>query len=232
MAETMDRPSRAISAGGITGPVLATEMTARPSCWPVVSWTVPPVVLWRTALSTRKRWTQPVDGDVIHGDAALRHQLLNVPVGQHVAMDDLRHIVATESTRAGARRSTSVLSAASLHPGTGYGVEALPLAAAVLDYAPVLADIGLHHFAGREWLLSTIEDAVSTASAVQLPGDRRVYWSEPGRAWVRPRWQDGCRVLGNVPVISPVCPAAGVLHRQRRPLGSQLDHAVPQNRAR
>ena len=87
-------------------------------------------------------------------------------------MAELRDVVAEESARVSASRGPA--SPAGSAPGYGRPgsvVEALPLAAAALDYAPLLARIGLDQFAGREWLITAIEGAV-TAEA--LPGMPRV----------------------------------------------------------
>ena len=87
-------------------------------------------------------------------------------------MAELRDVVAEESARASASRGPA--SPAGSAPGYGRPgsvVEALPLAAAVLDYAPLLARIGLDQFAGREWLITAIEGA---ATAQALPGMPRV----------------------------------------------------------
>jgi len=43
------------------------------------------------------------------------------------------------------------------------------LAVPVLDYAPVLADTGLHRFTSREWLIAMIEDAVTMDSVPDVP---------------------------------------------------------------
>ena len=87
-------------------------------------------------------------------------------------MAELRDIVAEESARA----SPSGAPASPAGSSPGYGgpgsvVEALPLAAAVLDYGPLLARVGLDEFAGREWLTTAIE-GVFTAQT--LPGTPRV----------------------------------------------------------
>jgi hypothetical protein len=96
----------------------------------------------------------------------------NDPAASLLTMIELRGIVAAESSAA-ARRLTSPISTG---PRAAYGVEALPLAVAALDYAPVLADIGLNHFVGREWLLARIEDALGADSMPDAPkADRGRY---------------------------------------------------------
>jgi hypothetical protein len=61
------------------------------------------------------------------------------------------------------------------------------LAVPVLDYAPVLADIGLHRFTSREWLIAMIEDAVTMDSVPDVPRTGRYVLIGAGAGLGRPR---------------------------------------------
>ena len=121
-----------------------------------------------------------------------------------LTMAELRNIVTADSTRAASRRPVSPGDAANIHPRAAYGVEALPLAVAVLDYAPVLADIGLDHFAGREWLVAAIEDVVSADSVARMPRTGRYVLVRAGAGlgkttlagWLSRRWGCACHFTG------------------------------------
>jgi hypothetical protein len=121
-----------------------------------------------------------------------------------LTMAALRNIVTAESARTVSRRPASLGDAANIHPRAAYGVEALPLAMAVLDYAPVLADIGLDHFAGREWLVAAIEDTASADSVVRTPRTGRYVLVGGGAGlgkttlagWLSHRWGCACHFTG------------------------------------
>ena len=121
-----------------------------------------------------------------------------------LTMAELRNIVTADSTRAASRRPVSPRDAANIHPRAAYEVEALPLAVAVLDYAPVLADIGLDHFAGREWLVAAIEDVVSADSVARMPRTGRYVLVGAGAGlgkttlagWLSRRWGCACHFTG------------------------------------
>ncbi|XVQ15125.1 hypothetical protein ACQP1W_22120 [Spirillospora sp. CA-255316] len=55
------------------------------------------------------------------------------------------------------------------HVGDTYGIEAVPLVRALLDYGPVVDDAGIEQFTGREWLIEAIEERLTGGLGTGAP---------------------------------------------------------------
>ena len=93
-------------------------------------------------------------------------------------MAELKGIVISESMNAPRSALPGMMPAALAQHA--YEVEALPLPVAVPDYGPVLADIGLRQFTGREWLVSEIEDSLHANGATEISETGRYVLIEAG----------------------------------------------------
>jgi hypothetical protein len=121
-----------------------------------------------------------------------------------LAIAELRSIVIDESATAAAFIPVSPAGAAPGCQQSAYGLEVLPLAAAVLDYSPVLTDIGLSHFAGREWLITAIEDTVSADNVAETARTGRYVLVRAGAGlgkttlagWLSRSWGCVCHFTG------------------------------------
>ena len=113
-------------------------------------------------------------------------------------MAELRNIIISESLDAARSTAPGMMTAAVAQPA--YGVEVLPLRVAIPDYGPVLADIGLRQFTGREWLLSKIEDALRANGATGSSATGQYVLIEAGAGlgkttlagWLAREWNCAC----------------------------------------